>query len=135
MLKANLESLIKNSTFTDQPDEEETPCCLLWNYMVIAQHFDRIGQYTEALEMINKAIEHTPTLIELYQVKAKIYKHLYSFNEAHKYADQGRTLDLADRYLNNFTIKYALLNNQNETAEYLIRLFLRDPTDGSAYDL
>ena len=95
--------------------------CNLWNYMVLAQHFNKIGKNNLALEYIDSAIKHTPTLIELYIVKAKIYKHFYNNKEAFNQADkvllikliiQARSLDLADRYLNNKAIKYALRDNQ-----------------------
>lgn len=40
----------------------------------LAQHYDMIDQQTLSLEYINAAIESTPTLIELFLIKAKIYK-------------------------------------------------------------
>lgn len=106
--KENNESLKTKGTFTDSKEEQETPCCLLWSYMVLAQHYDLLKKYDLAVENINKALDHTPTLIELYLVKAKIYKHLKSFPEAIELSDQARKLDLADRYLNNQAIKYLL---------------------------
>lgn len=33
------------------------------------QHYDRRGQYDVALSKIDEAIEHTPTVIDLYSVK------------------------------------------------------------------
>lgn len=54
--------------------KEEPPTTLLWVQYFLAQHYDQIGQQTLALEYINAAIESTPTLIELFLVKAKIYK-------------------------------------------------------------
>jgi len=33
-----------------------------------------LRNFDKALQYINEAIEHTPTVIELYIVKAKIYK-------------------------------------------------------------
>lgn len=56
--------------------KEEPPTTLLWVQYFLAQHYDQIGQQTLALEYINAAIESTPTLIELFLVKAKIYKVL-----------------------------------------------------------
>lgn len=47
---------------------------MLWVQYYLAQHYDKIGQPSIALEYINAAIESTPTLIELFLVKAKIYK-------------------------------------------------------------
>lgn len=61
--------------FCDSDDgKEEPPTTLLWVQYFLAQHYDQIGQHTMALEYINAGIESTPTLIELFLVKAKIYK-------------------------------------------------------------
>lgn len=57
--------------------KEEPPTTLLWVQYFLAQHFDFIGQPSLALEYINAAIDSTPTLIELFVIKAKIYKVLY----------------------------------------------------------
>lgn len=54
--------------------KEEPPTTLLWVQYFLAQHFDHVGQQTLALDYINTAIESTPTLIELFLIKAKIYK-------------------------------------------------------------
>lgn len=52
----------------------EPPTTLLWVQYFLAQHFDYIGKQGVALEYINTAIESTPTLIELFLIKAKIFK-------------------------------------------------------------
>lgn len=36
---------------------------------VVMQHYDRRGQYSLALAKIDEAIEHTPTVIDLYSIK------------------------------------------------------------------
>lgn len=56
--------------------KEEPPTTLLWVQYFLAQHYDMVSQQTLALEYINAAIESTPTLIELFLIKAKIYKVL-----------------------------------------------------------
>lgn len=46
--------------------------CLLRNILIdifLIQHYDRRGQYDIALSKINEAIEHTPTVIDLYSAK------------------------------------------------------------------
>jgi hypothetical protein len=43
--------------------------------MLVAQHLDQVGDVLGALRVIDAAIEHTPTLIDLYMVKARVYKH------------------------------------------------------------
>ncbi|MEQ2185420.1 hypothetical protein GOODEAATRI_017957, partial [Goodea atripinnis] len=61
--------------------KEEPPTTLLWVQYFLAQHFDFIGQPCLALEYINTAIDSTPTLIELFLVKAKIYKHFVEITD------------------------------------------------------
>lgn len=68
-------------------------------------------------------------------IKAKIYKHLRDFTHADYWANFGRKMDLADRYLNNKGIKYSLLNNKIQEADALIKLFLRDVSDNNVHDL
>ena len=54
----------------------EPPTAVLWVYHFLAQHFDYLRDSKKAMEYIDKALEHTPTLIEAYMVKARIYKVL-----------------------------------------------------------
>lgn len=53
---------------------KEPASCLLWVYYFLAQHYDYLNQTEKALSYINSAIEHTPTLIELFVTKGRIYK-------------------------------------------------------------
>ena len=47
--------------------------------------------------MLRQCTEHTPTLIELYTLKAKILKHAGDAEGAAASADKARSMDLADR--------------------------------------
>lgn len=53
---------------------KEPASALLWVYYFLAQHYDYLNETEEALKYINAALEHTPTLIELFVVKGRIYK-------------------------------------------------------------
>lgn len=64
----------KNPSFFFSDTDQQTPTVVLWTYYYLAQHFDLLCQTDKALEYINCALEHTVTLIELYMVKARIYK-------------------------------------------------------------
>ncbi len=55
-------------------ETKEDPTVLLWTYFFVAQHYDKLRKTDLALEFIDKVLTHTPTLIEGYMVKAKIYK-------------------------------------------------------------
>ena len=73
--------------FSDVDCELESPTSLLWTYYYLAQHYDCLGQVQKALDYINTALEHTVTLIELFVVKARIYKvrtvRIKTFNYFH----------------------------------------------------
>ncbi len=56
------------------PDPKEPPTVLLWVLVFLAQHYDILNNSVLALEYINRAIDHTPTHIELYMIKSKILK-------------------------------------------------------------
>ena len=60
--------------FPDVDCEKETPTALLWTYFFLAQHYDLQSQTEKALEIVKTALYHTCTLIELFVVKARIYK-------------------------------------------------------------
>lgn len=62
------------------------PCLVSWVRslidLLLIQHYDRRGQYGVALSKIDEAIEHTPTVIDLYSVKVCIYLYSLSSNFA-----------------------------------------------------
>lgn len=62
------------SPFPEEVSEKEPPTALLWVYYYLAQHYDYIGQAPLAFQYVDMAIQHTPLLIELYVLKAKLCK-------------------------------------------------------------
>ena len=67
--------------------EKEPPTALLWVYYYLAQHYDYIGDAHQSFQYVDQAIQHTPLLIELYVLKAKLYKvkqQLETANTANK---------------------------------------------------
>ena len=109
----------------DDKEEKEPPTTLLWVYYFLAQHFDYVGDRTKALDYINKAIEHTPTLVELYMIKGKIHKHAGELFEAVKCLDEAQSLDTADRYINYKCSKYMLRASMIKQAEEIASRFTR----------
>jgi tetratricopeptide (TPR) repeat protein len=98
---------------------------LLWTYYFLAQHYDHLRNTDKALEIIEKAIEHTPTLIELFMCKGKIYKHAGDMNTAATWMDEARELDTADRFINSKSAKYLLRANRVEAAASVCGKFTR----------
>ena len=106
-------------------DSNAPVSALLWAYYYLAQHYDYYENSETALKYINKAIEHTPTLIELFMCKAKILKHASEFEEAADWMDEAREMDTADRYLNSKSAKYHLRANRLEVAASVCGKFTR----------
>ncbi|KAH9714685.1 N-terminal acetyltransferase A complex auxiliary subunit NAA15 [Citrus sinensis] len=107
-------------------EEKEPPSTLLWTLFFLAQHYDRRGQYDVALSKIDEAIEHTPTVIDLYSVKSRILKHAGDLAAAAALADEARCMDLADRYVNSECVKRMLQADQVSLAEKTAALFTKD---------
>ena len=84
-------------SFDGQPDSQEPATAYLWVLYYMSQHFDYLKDHQKALELVEKAIEHTPTLIELFLLKGKIHKHLGNMEMAVACLDEAQSLDTADR--------------------------------------
>ncbi|CAA0837230.1 tetratricopeptide repeat (TPR)-containing protein [Striga hermonthica] len=106
--------------------DKEPPSTLMWTLFYLAQHYDRRGQYDVALRKIDEAIEHTPTVIDLYSVKSRILKHAGDPVAAAALADEARCMDLADRYVNSDCVKRMLQADQVTLAEKTAVLFTKD---------
>nr|CDJ90610.1 Tetratricopeptide TPR2 and Tetratricopeptide TPR-3 and Serine threonine protein kinase-related domain containing protein [Haemonchus contortus] len=116
----------RGGSFHGDEEEMESPTSALWLYLLIAQHFDRVGNITMALKYAECAFAHTPTLIETLMIKAKIYKHAGDYSEAARLMDEAQSLDTADRYINSKCAKYLLRAGQRERAEKICAKFTRE---------
>ncbi|XWS20344.1 hypothetical protein CRYUN_Cryun31cG0093500 [Craigia yunnanensis] len=114
-----------NGRYPDRT-EKEPPSTLLWTLFFLAQHYDRRGQYDVALSKIDEAIQHTPTVIDLYSIKSRIVKHAGDLIAAASLADEARCMDLADRYINSESVKRMLQADQVALAEKTAVLFTKD---------
>lgn len=60
------QTLLQISGHADEPTVQ------LWSLYVLSQHYSARGDSRSALACIESAIEHTPTLVELYMQKARV---------------------------------------------------------------
>ncbi|KAG6665313.1 N-terminal acetyltransferase A complex auxiliary subunit NAA15 [Carya illinoinensis] len=125
-LMLKLEHSIRTTSRYPGRVEKEPPSTLMWALFLLAQHYDRRGQYGVALSKIDEAIEHTPTVIDLYSVKSRILKHAGDLAAAAALADEARCMDLADRYINSDCVKRMLQADQVALAEKTAVLFTKD---------
>ncbi|KAL6951032.1 hypothetical protein ACO0QE_000324 [Hanseniaspora vineae] len=120
-----VESIVESFLQT-HADSTKTPDVYIWTLYFLAQHYLYTKNFVKAQDYINKAIEHTPTAIELYIVKARILKHLGLLDKAAGVIEEARELDLQDRYINNKSVKYQLRCNDVHEAVQLISLFTKN---------
>ncbi|KAH9373691.1 hypothetical protein HPB48_018664 [Haemaphysalis longicornis] len=129
LLTGYVSALKKYEVFSEKEkdsEDKEPATALLWTYYFAAQHYDYLGCTAKALDLINAAIEHTPTLIELFVAKARIYKHAGDIQEALRFLDEAQALDTADRYINSKCAKYMLRANLIKEAEDMCAKFTRE---------
>ncbi|KAI8988124.1 NMDA receptor-regulated protein 1-domain-containing protein [Mycotypha africana] len=119
------ESLQKDGTFGNGDNVKEPPTALLWTLYYLAKQSDFRQESEKALEWIEKAIAHTPTVVELYMTKGRILKHMGQLEEAWKVMNEARELDLQDRFINSKCAKYMLRAGHIEEAERILGLFTR----------
>ena len=80
----------------------------------------------ESMKYANIAIQHSPTVVELYTHKAKIFQKGGNAAAALNLTEEARCLDLADRYLNAHSSKYMFKAGEVQKAHDTMLLFSRD---------
>ena len=110
----------------------DEPTTKLWTLYFLAQHYDHIGRLDRAMELIDEAIAHTPTLVELHMTRARILKHMGSPRLAAEQMNVARELDLQDRFINTKCTKYYLRADMNGEAIQTVSLFLNSTLGGGS---
>jgi len=126
-------SSLKSSSKMDESGPVESPATLLWTMFLQSHMLERSGELEMALTFIDECIMHTPTATDLYMRKARILKKLGELEKASVIADEGRGLDLQDRYLNNKATKYAFRADKIVAGNDLMAMFARNEGDPQMY--
>lgn len=79
-----------------------------------------------ALTFVNKAIEHTPTLLELYTLKGIIYQKSGDRNRCAILHEEARNLDKADRAINAISAMHTLKTGNVELGISIMDIFVKD---------
>lgn len=103
----------------------EDPTSYPWAALLAARLLDDSGAPKDAISMLDSALQHTPTVIDLLLAKGKSQKHVGALADAAATMDYARGLDLADRFLNTKCTKYMLRADRVRKAEDSIALFVR----------
>ena len=68
VLTSMCQTMENEMALSPEDEEEQDPTVQMWLYSFLAQHNLRSANATEALKYIEKAISHTPTVVELYLI-------------------------------------------------------------------
>lgn len=105
------------------------PTVLLWAYYYLALHLahplNPIPSYARSLHLLSLALDHTPTLPELYMAKAIVLKRSGDPLGAAHEMEKARLLDGQDRFLNGKAAKYWFRAGDVEKAEQLLGIFTK----------
>lgn len=107
----------------------ESPTTLLWALYLQSHLREVTGDLEGAIKVIDEAIAHTPTAIDMYARRARIQKKQGDYTAAAVTMDECRQLDLQDRYLNNKATKYFLRADETALAMGTIALFTKHEGD------
>jgi tetratricopeptide (TPR) repeat protein len=129
--------LESNSKLLPGDDVEEPPSTTLWTWYLRASLHELAGEYSEGIALLDKCLEHTPTAVDVYELKARFLKAAGDMKAAVESLDHGRDLDRQDRYINNQTTKFMLQFGMEEEALQRISLFTKHEGNPEAnlYDM
>ncbi|KAG6836733.1 hypothetical protein H0H93_004139 [Arthromyces matolae] len=132
-----VEAALVEFTPAAEPTSPESvePTTYLWTLYFLAQHYSHLSRSKKALETIEVALAHTPTLPELHTCKGRILKRAGDLLGAAKCINDARLLDGQDRFLNTKTAKYLLRAGCIEEANAMLGMFTKKDAVSPSSDL
>ncbi|KAE8213954.1 hypothetical protein CF327_g2578 [Tilletia walkeri] len=125
----------KEPTSSAEAAAQESPSSLLWVLYFLAQHYSAVQEGQKALDTIDAAISHSPTMPELHLTRARILKRMGDLQGAAHTMETGRLLDGQDRYMNSKGALYMLRIGNIEEAVRVMGLFTRPTVETPVADL
>ena len=98
----------------------------MWLNYFIAQHYKFKGDVANALKYVDAAIAHTPTLLELYTLKGKIFSMAGDKKQCSSLHEEARNLDTADRAINAISAMQMLKAGDFENGLKTMNIFVSD---------
>ncbi|TRM60398.1 NMDA receptor-regulated protein 1-domain-containing protein [Schizophyllum amplum] len=131
-----IEKIVESIRAAADPTPTETePSTHLWTLYYLAQHHSYLGRHQQALELLDAADAHTPTLPELYTMRARVLKRAGDPWGAVRAVEDARLLDGQDRFLNTKSAKYRLRAGLSDEASALLGMFTKKDAPSPGADL
>jgi len=122
LVDSYINSLSSHNTFPNDPTEHP-PSTLLWSWYLRCKLHAQAAEYADGIALVDKCIDHTPTGVDFYELKANLLERGGDIQQAADVVDAGRDLDHQDRYINNQTTKTLLRAGREEDAKKRISMF------------
>ncbi|VDN33452.1 unnamed protein product [Dibothriocephalus latus] len=87
----------------------------------------------ESLDIVSAELEINPTIVDLYVLKAEIYRDAGDVVTASRWMEEAQSLDTADRFINALCTKYMVQAQRLEDAEAMASKFTRGSSTAAAY--
>ncbi|KAJ1608720.1 putative n-terminal acetyltransferase [Cryptosporidium canis] len=100
-------------------------------YYIYSQHLDCMGLPQDGLGYIEKAIGLDDSRPDGFNIKRRLLKHLFRFEEAFEAIDHARLMEKNDKYLNTRTVCASLEIGNFEKAKELLQIFMAHMHDKS----
>jgi len=126
LVDSYIASLASNNTFPSDATTVVAPSTLLWAWYLRSILHEQAAEYAQGITLINKCIEHTPTAVDFYELKARLLEGGGDIQQAANVIDAGRDLDHQDRFINNQATQTLLRAGRGEEAKQRISLFTRE---------
>ncbi|BHF60446.1 N-alpha-acetyltransferase 15, NatA auxiliary subunit [Sparganum proliferum] len=97
------------------------------------QHIDVSVRLKKALDIVSTELEVNPTIVDLYVLKAEIYRDAGDVVTASRWMEEAQSLDTADRFINALCTKYMVQAQRLEDAEAMASKFTRGSSTAAAY--
>ncbi|KDQ22405.1 hypothetical protein PLEOSDRAFT_1109515 [Pleurotus ostreatus PC15] len=140
------EAILQENTPPEGQCSHGEPTTYLWTLCFLAQHYSYVPRATpsqplpspdfeRALALLSTAIAHTPTLPELYTLRARVLKRAGDPLGAAAAMNEARLLDGQDRFLNTKCAKYHLRAGMIDEAIQFFGMFTKKDATNPGADL
>jgi len=128
---AMLEELVEGHlrrlrSIPESESSSQEPASVVFALLYLAEHHSHLGRQEQALAVLNEAIHHTPTLVELHVVKGAVLKASGDVIGAADALSEAAGLDTADRCVNSVAAGALLAANRVTQAQDMCAKFTRE---------
>jgi len=110
----------------ESESSSQEPASVVFALLYLAEHHSHLGRQEQALAVLNRAIQHTPTLVELHVARGAVLKASGDVIGAADALSEAAALDTADRCVNSVAAGALLAADKVAQAQDMCAKFTRE---------